>query len=128
MTEGGGAVTDMLARARDVAAQIDRGFDRLLAVPDDARARLYEAMRHAAIGGGKRLRPLLVQAACDLFHISRESALRVGLAIDPIFARSKRASLLRRPQVIPISRWARRNLLAAPPMKKQARTGRRTDD
>ena len=84
MTESGGAVTDMLARARDVAAHIDMGFDRLLAVPDDARARLYDAMRHAAIGGGKRLRPLLVQAACDLFHISRESALRVGLAIECI--------------------------------------------
>ena len=50
MTESGGAVTDMLARARDVAAHIDMGFDRLLAVPDDARARLYDAMRHAAIG------------------------------------------------------------------------------
>ncbi|MFZ2998240.1 polyprenyl synthetase family protein [Sphingobium sp.] len=59
-------------------------FDRLLAVPDDARARLYEAMRHAAIGGGKRLRPLLVQATCDLFHIGRESALRVGLAVECI--------------------------------------------
>ena len=30
------------------------------AVPRDGRARLYEAMRYAAIGGGKRLRPLLV--------------------------------------------------------------------
>ena len=41
-------------------------------------------MRHAAIGGGKRLRPLLVQAASDLFNISRESALRVGLAVECI--------------------------------------------
>ncbi|MES2173197.1 MAG: farnesyl diphosphate synthase [Pseudomonadota bacterium] len=71
-------------RAASVAQDIDAAFDRLLAVPDDARARLYEAMRHAAIGGGKRLRPLLVQAACDLFNISRDSALRVGLAIECI--------------------------------------------
>ena len=72
------------ARAAEVAAAIDRAFDHLLSVPDDPRARLYEAMRHAAIGGGKRLRPLLVQATSDLFHLSRESALRVGLAIECI--------------------------------------------
>ncbi|MEA3541420.1 MAG: farnesyl diphosphate synthase [Pseudomonadota bacterium] len=84
MTRSGGAVADMQARAHDVAVQIDMAFDRLLAIPDDPRRRLYEAMRHAAIGGGKRLRPLLVQAACDLFNISRESALRVGLAIECI--------------------------------------------
>ncbi|WP_420143134.1 polyprenyl synthetase family protein [Sphingobium sp.] len=72
------------ARAAIVAAEIDAAFDTLLHVPQDARARLYDAMRHAAIGGGKRLRPLLVQATCDLFHLSRESALRVGLAVECI--------------------------------------------
>lgn len=71
-------------RAAAVAADIDRLFDLLLAVPEDPRARLYEAMRHAAMGGGKRLRPLLVQAASDLFNISRVSALRVGLAVECI--------------------------------------------
>ncbi|KFL47573.1 geranyltranstransferase [Sphingobium sp. ba1] len=74
----------LTSRSRDVAARIDHGFDLLLPVPDDARARLYEAMRHAAIGGGKRLRPLLVEATCDLFNIARESALRVGLAVECI--------------------------------------------
>ncbi len=78
------AASLVTSRAASVAQDIDAAFDRLLAVPDDARARLYEAMRHAAIGGGKRLRPLLVQAACDLFNISRDSALRVGLAIECI--------------------------------------------
>lgn len=78
------AASLVTSRAASVAQDIDAAFDRLLAVSDDARARLYEAMRHAAIGGGKRLRPLLVQAACDLFNISRDSALRVGLAIECI--------------------------------------------
>ncbi|SCW52251.1 farnesyl diphosphate synthase [Sphingobium faniae] len=71
-------------RVAQVSAAIDGAFDALLAVPDDARRRLYEAMRHAAVGGGKRLRPLLVRAACDLFNISPESALRVGLAVECI--------------------------------------------
>ena len=78
------AIGLVAGRAAAVAADIDRLFDLLLAVPEDPRARLYEAMRHAAMGGGKRLRPLLVQAASDLFNISRVSALRVGLAVECI--------------------------------------------
>jgi farnesyl diphosphate synthase len=67
-----------------VAAEIDALFDGLLAIPPDPRARLYEAMRYAAIGGGKRMRPLLVVAACALFHVDRGRALRVGLAVECI--------------------------------------------
>ena len=67
-----------------IAAEIDRLFDALLRVPDDSRGRLYEAMRHAAIGGGKRLRPLLVTAACGLYLVDRARALRAGLAVECI--------------------------------------------
>ena len=65
-----------------IGKAMDQRFDRLLTVPDDSRARLFNAMRHAVIGGGKRMRPLLVVAACDLFQIDRERALRVALAIE----------------------------------------------
>src|ERR1044071_4523143 len=68
----------------EVGAGIDRAFDILLAVPRDARARLYEAMRYAAIGGGKRIRPMLVAAACDLFKVDRERAMRFALAVECI--------------------------------------------
>ncbi len=67
-----------------IGRQMDQRFDRLLPVPADGRARLFEAMRHAAIGGGKRMRPLLVVAACDLFHVDRERALRVAIAIEAV--------------------------------------------
>jgi len=67
-----------------IGTDIDRQFDLLLAVPGDPRQPLYEAMRHAAIGGGKRLRPLLVMAACELFHVDRSAALRVATAIECI--------------------------------------------
>jgi len=67
-----------------IAEDMDRQFDLLLEVPDDPRAPLFGAMRHAAIGGGKRLRPLLVTAACDLFHVDRDAALRVATAIECI--------------------------------------------
>jgi farnesyl diphosphate synthase len=67
-----------------IGQQVDARFDRLLAIPEDPRNRLYEAMRHAIIGGGKRMRPLLVVASCDLFHVDRERALRVALAIEAV--------------------------------------------
>ena len=67
-----------------IAAEIDASFDALLAVPQDSRAPLFQAMRHAAIGGGKRLRPLLVCATCDLFNVDRAAAVRVGTAIECI--------------------------------------------
>lgn len=67
-----------------VAVDVDNEFDHLLALPGDARDRLYAAMRHAAIGGGKRLRPLLVTATASLFHVGRDVALRVGTAVEAI--------------------------------------------
>ncbi len=67
-----------------IAAEIDNEFSQLLASPGDARDPLYAAMRHAAIGGGKRLRPLLVTATASLFHVDRDVALRVGTAVEAI--------------------------------------------
>jgi farnesyl diphosphate synthase len=69
---------------RQVAAEIDSEFDTLLTVPDDARRRLFEAMRYAAMDGGKRLRPMLLLATAELFHVDRETALRVATAIEAI--------------------------------------------
>ncbi len=68
----------------DIATRIDRFFDLLLPVPDDARARLFEAMRYAVIGGGKRLRPLLVTATARLFAVDEDCALRAGAAVEAI--------------------------------------------
>ena len=67
-----------------MAKDIDILFDTWLEVPSDSRAQLYEAMRYAAIGGGKRLRSLLLVAACELFNVDRDSATRVGFAVECI--------------------------------------------
>ena len=72
------------AEAAHVRADVDAFFARTLAPTGDSRERLFEAMRHAAIGGGKRLRPLLTVAASRLFAIDRNRAIRVGCAIEAI--------------------------------------------
>ncbi|MDE2435843.1 MAG: polyprenyl synthetase family protein [Sphingomonadales bacterium] len=68
----------------DVGRAMDVLFDALMPVPEDGRARLVEAMRHAAIGGGKRLRPVLVVASAGLFGVDPQHALRAGAAIEAI--------------------------------------------
>ena len=75
---------ELEAEAARVSADVDLFFAELLPATGDGRERLFEAMRHAAIGGGKRLRPLLTTSAARLFAIDRERALRVGCAIEAI--------------------------------------------
>ncbi len=45
------------------AARVERALELALPAPEDAPQRLHAAMRHAVLGGGKRMRPLLVFAA-----------------------------------------------------------------
>ena len=70
--------------SRRVSRAVDAIFSHLLRLPGDSRDRLFEAMRHAAIGGGKRLRPLLAVAGGRLFAIDERRAVRVGTAIEAI--------------------------------------------
>ena len=67
-----------------ISAEIDTLFEHLLKAPEDARARLYDAMRHAAVGGGKRLRPLLLVTIAELFGVERGAAIRAAGAVEAI--------------------------------------------
>jgi len=67
-----------------IQTEIDAAFDRLLPVPQDTRARLFEAMRYSAIGGGKRVRPLLLTATATMLNVSREAAVLAGAAVEAI--------------------------------------------
>ncbi len=57
-------------------------------VPADTPAGLGEAMRYGVLDGGKRLRPLLVLAACEALAGAREAALRAAVAVELIHAYS----------------------------------------
>lgn len=47
-----------------------------------APPRLVEAMRHATLGGGKRLRPLLVLECAGLFGVAAQAALPAAAALE----------------------------------------------
>jgi farnesyl diphosphate synthase len=57
-------------------------------VPADTPAGLGEAMRYGVLDGGKRLRPLLVLAACDAVAGHAAAALRAAVAVELIHAYS----------------------------------------
>ena len=70
-------------------AQLARVEDALSRwVCPDAPAGLGEAMRYAVLDGGKRLRPLLVLAACEAVGGNAQAALRAACAVELIHAYS----------------------------------------
>ena len=50
----------------------------------DTPGRLLQAMRHAVLGGGKRVRPFLVLESAQLFDVERSAALDVAAALECI--------------------------------------------
>ena len=83
------AMPDLLGEAFErIQQEVDSAFDAFLPVPEDTRARLVEAMRYAAIGGGKRVRPLLLVATAELFGVNRDAAINAGCAVEAIHAYS----------------------------------------
>lgn len=65
---------------------VERALDAW--VPADTPAGLGHAMRYGVLDGGKRLRPLLVLAACEAVGGQREAALRAAVAVELIHAYS----------------------------------------
>lgn len=73
----------------EVSAWLETALDALLsgtqlggpgAVPD----RLLAAMRHGALNGGKRLRPLLVVQSANVFDVDRDKILPAAMAIEMV--------------------------------------------
>jgi farnesyl diphosphate synthase len=78
---------DFADRLAGIAAAIEALLDRLLgAAPGPGEMtrppRLVAAMRHAMLGGGKRLRPFLLVETATLCGVARERALLAGAALE----------------------------------------------
>lgn len=69
-------------RMKEVAEKVDTALDHLLPKPAGPEANLVEAMRYAAMGGGKRLRPLLVLESGKLFGVDEKALLRIACALE----------------------------------------------
>ena len=63
---------------------INNELDKMLTVPDNPQSEVYEAMRYSLMAGGKRLRPVLTLAVCDMLGGDLGDALIFGTAIECI--------------------------------------------
>jgi farnesyl diphosphate synthase len=82
---GGTAFPAALAEAASLTNSV---LDKIVPVPPGLESRVFEAMRYAALGPGKRLRPFLVMASAQLFGVGRRSALQVAAAIELVHSYS----------------------------------------
>lgn len=71
-------------------ARVEQALSRWVACPQHAPAPagLGDAMRYAVLDGGKRLRPLLVLAACEAVGGNPHAALRAACSVELIHAYS----------------------------------------
>ena len=72
----------------EVADLVTVALDELLPRADGPESRLTEAMRYAALGPGKRLRPFFALEAANLFDIEERSVLRAACALECVHAYS----------------------------------------
>jgi farnesyl diphosphate synthase len=77
-----------LAALGEAAAAVETTMTDLLTPPGPAAPLLWQAMRYAALSGGKRLRPFFVLQSAQLFGVSGEPALRTAAAVEMIHAYS----------------------------------------
>jgi farnesyl diphosphate synthase len=71
--------------AAEVEAELDGQLTAAtLSGPGPAPERLVAAMRHGALGGGKRLRPLLLRQAAAIFGVAPAKSLLPGVAVEMV--------------------------------------------
>ena len=72
----------------DCQRRVDAALETLLSSPRPELERLYAAMRYSLFNGGKRVRPLLVYAACEALGGEPERANAAACAVELIHAYS----------------------------------------
>ncbi len=78
-------MSDLFAGVRDDIAD---ALDALLPTHSNIAQPMVDAMRHAVLGGGKRMRPLMACAACEAFSGSFKAALPAACGLEFIHAYS----------------------------------------
>ena len=71
-----------------LAEAVDQELDNLLPAGRELEHRLFDAMRYAVLGGGKRLRPFLVIGGGEIFDMEMAQCLRTAAAVELVHAYS----------------------------------------
>jgi len=73
---------DFPAEMKRQIARVERGLDLHVPRADARPSRLHAAMRYSLEAGGKRVRPVVVLAAAELFGTSDDTALPAAIAVE----------------------------------------------
>ena len=74
---------------RDILKRTELALEHWLPARDVIPARLHEAMRYAALGGGKRFRPMLCHASGASVAADRDALDAVSAVICPLLSGPK---------------------------------------
>lgn len=77
-------MSDLDQRLTARAEAVSKAMERHLATVPGPRDRVIEAMRYAALSGGKRLRPFLVMETAALFDVGDAESLSAAMAVEMI--------------------------------------------
>jgi geranylgeranyl diphosphate synthase type II len=75
---------DLKLYLQQQVTRVDAALDRLLPAEERMPQRLHKAMRYSIFAGGKRIRPVLMLAACDAVGGESEMALPAACAMEMI--------------------------------------------
>ncbi len=84
----GGDPASLSVRLAEATKWLDEALDGCLPASEGPEGRLFGAMRYAALGPGKRLRPFFALEAGRLLGVAEARALRAGCALECIHAYS----------------------------------------
>ncbi|GAB5389163.1 MAG: polyprenyl synthetase family protein [Alphaproteobacteria bacterium] len=79
---------DLQTSLKAVAERLENTLNELLPDRELPEARLYEAMRHATLDGGKRLRAFMVVKGAKMFGVEPAYAYRTAAALECLHAYS----------------------------------------
>lgn len=77
-------MTNLINQLDKTRQILDQNLSDLLPQVDNLHQRVIDAMRYSLLGGGKALRPFLVLTTAHLFHVSEQTAIRIGCALEMI--------------------------------------------
>ena len=78
----------VIDRVAEIADLVTVALDELLPRADGPEARLTDAMRYAALGPGKRLRPFFAIEAGRMLEVDERAVLRAACALECVHAYS----------------------------------------
>ena len=77
-------MTDLETALASCAQRVQTNLDKLIPGSDMPEARVIEAMRYAALDGGKRARPFLLTQSAAIFGVSESRAFRAAAALEMV--------------------------------------------